>query len=89
MTSGGKFGVVTRDIYAITVPFIYNFIFTRVFLHGATTQVCVDHIPHSVECVTSRVCHACNVIFHAWNIMLHVWHTRDMTYSTLRGMWST
>ena len=38
-----------------TVPLIYNFIFTRVFLYGATTRVRVDHVPHIVE-YTRLVC---------------------------------
>ena len=45
------------------------------------SRVHVDQVPHSVEYVTSRVC-------HAWNIMLHALHTEDVTYSTLHGTWS-
>ena len=45
------------------------------------TQVCVDHVPCSMEYVTTCVYHAYNTIFHAWN-------TQDVTYSTLRGTWS-
>ena len=43
---------------------------------------------YSMEYVTTHVCHAGNMIFHVWN-MLHARHTRDVTYSMLRGMWST
>ena len=38
--------------------------------------------PRNVEYVMSRVFHTCNMILHAW-------HTRDVTYSSLRGTWST
>ena len=49
----------------VTVPLIYNFIFTRMYLRGAMTLVHVNHVPRSMEYVMSRVCHACNMIFHA------------------------
>ena len=58
----------TKILFFITVPLIYNFIFTRVYLRGATTQVRVDHVPRSVEYVKFRVCHTCNMIFHVCNM---------------------
>ena len=40
-----------------TVLLIYNFICIHVFLHGATTQIRVDHFPSSME-YTRLVCAA-------------------------------
>ena len=53
------------------------------------THVRMDHVPHSVEYVISRMCHACNMIFYAcmeYHVTCVAYTRRDIFHAT--WMWS-